>query len=403
MDAGVLILNAGSSSLKFAVFKVGEDAPTFEVVARGQVSGIGSHPAFTATAAATGREIASEHLREIHNHRQAIAHALNWVGENEKTLRLIGIGHRVVHGGPARRRPALITPGLLRELEALCPLAPHHQPHNLAAIRAVAATAPDLPQVACFDTAFHAAQHRVARMLPLPASLRDKGMQRYGFHGLSYEFITQSLPSYNGGSLPQRLIVAHLGNGASLCAIRDGHSVATSMGFSTLDGLLMGTRCGSIDPGVLLHLMREQKMDEKALSQLLYNESGLLGVSGISANMQVLLNSDAPAATEAVELFCYTLVRAIGSMAAALQGVDGLVFTGGIGEHAGRVREQVCAQLGWLGVDFDAAANAAGGSRISSPDSDVKVWVIPTDEELVIAMHTTALVRQQTAPASDSG
>jgi acetate kinase len=240
-------------------------------------------------------------------------------------------------------------------------------------------------------------------MLPLPASLRDQGMQRYGFHGLSYEFITQSLPSYNDGSLPQRLIVAHLGNGASLCAIRDGHSVATSMGFSTLDGLLMGTRCGSIDPGVLLHLMRERKMDEKALSQLLYNESGLLGVSGISADMQVLLNSDAPAATEAVALFCYTLVRAIGSMAAALQGVDGLVFTGGIGEHAGVVREQVCAQLGWLGVDFDAAANAAGVSRISSPDSDIKVWVIPTDEELVIAMHTTALVGQQPAPASDSG
>ena len=401
LDTGALVLNAGSSSLKFAVFKVAAETGTFEAVLRGQVSGIGSTPLFRASAA-TGRDIASTEIGGIGNHRQAIAHALNWASDHAAGLRLIGVGHRVVHGGPDRGRPALVTPELVGELEGLSPLAPHHQPHNLAAIHAVAETAPELPQVACFDTAFHATQSRVARMLPLPASLRAKGLQRYGFHGLSYEFISSAVPSYNDGALPRRLVVAHLGNGASLCAIRDGNSVATSMGFSTLDGLLMGTRCGSIDPGVLLHLMREQNMDESALSHLLYNESGLLGVSGVSADMQVLLNSDRPSAADAVELFCYTLVRAIGSMAATLGGVDALVFTGGIGEHAGVIRERVCAQLEWLGVDFDVTANSAGESRISSPDSDVTVWVIPTNEELVIARHTAAVVRE-TAPLAEEG
>ena len=398
MDTGVLVLNAGSSSLKFAVFEAGDESGRFEAVLRGQVSGIGSSPAFRATSI-SGGATGSIAPGEIGDHRQAIAHALNWIADHAAGLRLIGAGHRVVHGGPDRRRPALVTTELLQELDELSPLAPHHQPHNVAAIRAVADTAPDLPQVACFDTAFHATQGRVARMLPLPASLRAQGLQRYGFHGLSYEFITSAVPSYNDGSLPERLIVAHLGNGASLCAIRDGASVATTMGFSTLDGLLMGTRCGSIDPGVLLHLLREHKMDEKALSDLLYNQSGLLGVSGISADMQVLLNCDQPAAAEAVALFCDTLVRAIGSMAAALGGVDALVFTGGIGEHAGVVRDRVCAQLGWLGVDFDAAANTAGESRISSPVSEVKVWVIPTNEELVITRHTAAVVRESTTLA----
>ena len=400
MDTGVLVLNAGSSSLKFAVFKVAEPQGSFDDALRGQVSGIGSRPVFKATAsdAASGSEAASTAIGQIDNHRQAIDHALCWVGEHADGLRLIGVGHRVVHGGPDRRRPAVVTPELLRELESLSPLAPHHQPHNLAAIRAVAETAPDLPQVACFDTAFHATQSPVARTLPLPGSLREQGLQRYGFHGLSYEYIASAVPAYNAGRLPRRLIVAHLGNGASLCAIRDGESVATSMGFSTLDGLLMGTRCGSIDPGVILHLMREQKMDEKALSHLLYNESGLLGVSGISADMQVLLNSDAPAAAEAVELFCYTLVRSIGSMAAALGGMDALVFTGGIGEHASVVRERVCARLEWLGVDLDSAANATGEVLITSPASDTRVWVIPTNEELVITRHTVDLVGKPVPP-----
>ena len=394
MNTGVLVINAGSSSLKFAVFVAAPGTEEFSVALRGQVSGIGSNPIFSASVLSPARpaDSLSTPVDEIGSHRQAIDHALRWVEAHAAGFRLIGVGHRVVHGGPDRREPALVTPELLQELETLSPLAPHHQPHNLAAIQAAAETDPDLPQVACFDTAFHATQSNLARLLPLPLALRERGLQRYGFHGLSYEFITGALPAHNGGSLPPRLIVAHLGNGASLCAIRDGKSVATSMGFSTLDGLLMGTRCGSIDPGVLLHLMRQHDMDEAALSHLLYDESGLLGVSGISADMQVLLDSREPAAAEAVELFCYTLVRAIGSMAAALGGVDAMVFTGGIGEHAGTIREKVCSQLTWLGVDIDPTANADAGPLISSSASGIKVWVIPTNEELVITRHTVQVI-----------
>ena len=393
-EAGLLVLNAGSSSLKFAVFDIepGGDSPA--VVLRGQVSGIGSKPIFRASVEGRAARGASgpDDVADLHNHQKAIAFVLGWIEEQSVGMTLVGVGHRVVHGGRERDRPALVTPQLLNELDALAPLAPHHQPHNLAAIRAVYATAPKLPQVACFDTAFHACQPEVARRLPLPLHLRDKGLQRYGFHGLSYEYITAAVADHNDGELPERLVVAHLGNGASLCAIRDGHSIASSMGFSTLDGLLMGTRCGTIDPGVLLHLMREEGLGEPELSDLLYNQSGLLGVSGVSPDMQLLLDSDAPAAAEAVELFCYTLVRAIGSMAAALGGVDALVFTGGIGEHAAAVRADVCKELAWLGLDFDAAANDNCNGLLSRPESSLRVWVIPTNEELVIARHTLRLV-----------
>lgn len=299
----------------------------------------------------------------------------------------------VVHGGPERSRPALVDDDLLAELDQLAVLAPPHQPQNLAAIRAVTQSAPGLAQVACFDTAFHASQSALARTLPLPRELRDQGLQRYGFHGLSYEYVTAAVPSINDGRLPERLIVAHLGNGASLCAVRDGKSAATSMGFSTLDGLLMGTRRGGIDPGVLLHLMREQRMDEAALSDLLYNRSGLLGVIGESADMQTLLASDRAGAAEAVALFCCTVARGIGSMAAALQGIDALVFTGGIGEHASPVRQRGGEQLAWLGVNFDVDDNIVGDACSSRPDSAVSVWVIPTSEEQVIARHTLGLVK----------
>ena len=385
---GVLVLNAGSSSLKFAVFRgVPTDGEDGQILFRGQVSGIGSDPAFSAspeTACANlGKSIAT-----VRDHRDAIDFALNWINRCAGDVKLLGVGHRVVHGGPDRRRPALVTPDLLRELDVLSSLAPHHQPHNLAAIRAVAAVAPDLPQVACFDTAFHATQDPLARLLPLPKSLREQGLQRYGFHGLSYEYVASAAPAFNNGCLPGRMIIAHLGNGASLCAVRDGNSVATSMGFSTLDGLLMGTRSGGIDPGALLHLMRVHGMDEAALSGLLYDESGLLGVSGISADMRVLLASRKPEAEQAVDLFVYTLMRAIGSMAAALEGVDALIFTGGIGEHAGEIRRRVCRRLGWLGIDFDPVANEAHGPLISTPGSRVSAWVIPTNEEWVIARHT---------------
>lgn len=394
-DTGVLVLNAGSSSLKFAVFRVAADDGDPSPVLRGQLAGIGSSPVFSARweGDPPARRPESVGLDEVDTHRKAIDHALRWIDAHAGDMPLIGVGHRVVHGGPDRRTPALVSPGLMLRLDALSPLAPHHQPHNLAAMHAVSAVAPDLPQVACFDTAFHAGQSAVARRLPLPAALRDKGLQRYGFHGLSYEYISGAVSAYNGAAMPERLLVAHLGNGASLCAIRNGRSIATSMGFSTLDGLMMGTRSGGIDPGVLLYLMHEEHMDEAALSDLLYNRSGLLGVSGISADMQVLLNSAQPSAAEAVDLFCHTLLREIGAMAAALGGVDALVFTGGIGEHAAVVRARVCEQLGWLGVDFDAAANAAGSSVLTSPQSPARVWVIPTNEELVIARHTVRLVR----------
>jgi acetate kinase len=394
-DTGVLVLNAGSSSLKFAVFRHAGDEENPRSVLRGQISGIGSSPVFSSrveTDQAAGRTTSFD-ISEIDTHQNAIEYALRWIDEIASGMPLVGVGHRVVHGGPDRRRPALVTPELMLELDALSRLAPHHQPHNLAAIRAVSATAPSLPQVACFDTAFHASQSSLARCLPLPGPLRDKGLQRYGFHGLSYEFISSAVPAYNEGDMPERLLVAHLGNGASLCAIRNGESVATTMGFSTLDGLMMGTRSGSIDPGVLLHLMHEEQMDESALSDLLYNRSGLLGVSGISGDMQVLLNSSAPAAAQAIDLFCHTMVSQIGSMAAALGGVDALVFTGGIGEHAAAIRGKVCERLHWLGVDFDPSANETGSSLLTSPGSRVGVWVIPTNEELVIARHTVQLAQ----------
>ena len=393
--SGLLVLNAGSSSLKFAVFGMDDDGGNaLPRLLHGQIAGIDSTPMLRASRVTPdGREQREEAKAEdIDNHQDAIAFALDWIRHQIVDVSLAGAGHRVVHGGRGRRHPALITAELLEEIDALCPLAPHHQPHNLAAIRALQAVAPQLPQVACFDTAFHAGQPEVARRLPLPACLRDKGLQRYGFHGLSYEYIVDALAARHGGAVPGRLIVAHLGNGASVCAVRDGRSVATSMGFSTLDGLLMGTRCGTLDPGVLLHLMREERMGEPELSDLLYNDSGLRGISGISADMRVLLASDDPAAADAVDSFCYTLVRTIGSMAAALEGVDALVFTGGIGEHAAQVRAQICRRLAWLGVDFDEAANAAGDAMLTSPHSRAAVWVVPTNEELVIARHTRRLV-----------
>lgn len=386
MASGILVLNAGSSSLKFAVFRVTDALDEEVIYLRGQVAGIGGKSIFSISENQAG-ECTSTELDNIPSHQSAIDYVLHWIKQNTTDLALIGVGHRVVHGGAKRRLPALVTPELLTELDALSPLAPQHQPHNLAAIRAVAEIAPKLPQVACFDTAFHATQDAIARLLPLPQKLREQGLQRYGFHGLSYEYIVSVLPAYNAGELPQRLLVAHLGNGASLCAIRDGQSIATSMGFSTLDGLLMGSRSGSIDPGVLLHLLHDG-MTPEALSDLLYKQSGLFGVSGISSDMQVLSQSNAAEAKQAIDLFCYTLVRAIGSMAAVLGGVDGIVFTGGIGEHASDVRAQVCQQLAWLGLNFDTQANANDEALISTADSALKAWVVPTNEELIIAKHT---------------
>ncbi len=390
----VLVLNAGSSSLKFAMFDI-TFAPKEPIsILRGQISGIGGKSAFKIHADLTSGSPESISIADTSftDHHSALHGLLEWIDQHTTELTWTGIGHRVVHGGRRRTSPELVTAELMTELDALAPLAPHHQPHNLAAIRELEKQLPGVPQVACFDTAFHAGQSELIRRLPLPARYAERGVMRYGFHGLSYEYITGAVPDHNNGVLPQRLLIAHLGNGASLCAVRDAQSAATTMGFSTLDGLMMGTRSGSIDPGVMLYLMREDGMSETELTDLFYNQCGLLGVSGISADMRTLLESDDPHARQAVALYCHIVVASIGSMVAVLEGLDGLVFTGGVGEHAAQIRMRVCERLTWLGVNLDPVANAENQLCISKPSSTTPVWVIPANEELVIARHTARLI-----------
>jgi acetate kinase len=308
-------------------------------------------------------------------------------------LRIAAVGHRVVHGGEHFAAPVLIDDAILDQLEKLAPLAPLHQPHNIAPIRVISRIAPDIPQVACFDTAFHRTQPPVAQLHALPRDLSATGVKRYGFHGLSYEYIASVLPGIVGDAARGRVVAAHLGNGCSMCAMRDGKSVTTTMGFTALEGLPMGTRSGAIDPGVLLYLLTERGMSVADVSDLLYHRSGLLGVSGVSNDMRKLLASNAREAAEAIELFVYRINRELGSLVAALGGIDALVFTAGIGEHAAPVRARVCESAGWLGIRLDPAANAAGGPRISAADSPVSAWVVPTNEELMIARHTLAGTR----------
>jgi len=386
----VLVLNAGSSSLKLALFEPGSAGADPLLLLRGQIEGIGREPAFrlAGTAPSWARPPGDGRVDAIATHQDAIDLLLDWLGDGPA---LRAAGHRVVHGGARYAEPQRITPELLDSLRRLVPLAPHHQPHNLAAIEAVGRRLPALPQVACFDTAFHAGQPAEAVRFGLPRALHDQGLRRYGFHGLSYEYVVGALPRVSGAPLPRRLTIAHLGNGASLAAVRDGTGCATTMGFSTLDGLIMGTRCGALDPGVILHLLREGH-DLASLTALLYDRSGLLGVSGLSADMRSLTESDAPEAAEAVALFCYRIARELGSLAAALEGLDALVFTGGIGEHAPAVRAAVCARAAWLGVHLDEAANRRGGPLITTADSKVAAWVVPTNEELVIARHCEQLI-----------
>jgi acetate kinase len=301
-----------------------------------------------------------------------------------------------VHGGVAYAEPVLIDEHVLADLTALVPLAPLHQPHNLAAVRAVAATAPEVPQVACFDTAFHRSQPALAQEFALPRALTQKGVRRYGFHGLSYEYIVSALPTVASELVGRKLVIAHLGNGASMCAIDSGRSIATTMSFTPVDGLPMGTRTGALDPGVILYLLDHEHMDARAVERLIYNQSGLLGVSGISSDMRTLLASAAPAAREAVDLFVYRIGRELGSLVAALGGLDGLVFTGGIGEHAAEIRAGACRDAAWLGVLLDVAANDRHGPRISAPGSRIPVFVVPTDENLMIARHTRDLLDRRT-------
>jgi acetate kinase len=399
MIDAILVLNAGSSSLKFSVFR--DTAPP-EAILRGQIEGLHSRPRFVARDA-QGRTVGHEEWPEDARlgHSGAIEFLFRWGrGGSLGDYRIIAAGHRVVHGGVKFTRPAFIDSAALSALKSMVSLAPLHQPHNLAAIEAVAEQAPGLPQVACFDTAFHRTQPAVAQAFGLPRRFTESGVLRYGFHGLSYEYVASVLGEVSATAAAGRTVVAHLGNGASMCALEGGRSVATTMGFTALDGLLMGTRCGTIDPGVLLHLMDEHKLDADALQQLLYHESGLLGVSGVSSDMRALLASSDPRAAEAIDLFVYRIGRELGSLAAALGGLEALVFTGGIGENAAAIRERVCQSAAWLGLELDEAANAQGGPRISRPGSRLSAWVVPTNEELMIALHTKRLLDESFAPPS---
>lgn len=393
MRSAILVLNAGSSSLKFSLCEMRGAA--MQVFLHGAIDGLPSAPHFIAKDT-DGAVVDEQRWTTTMDHDRATAHVLSFALSRVPEDALAAVGHRVVHGGTTFAGPVRVDAAVLAALEALIPLAPLHQPHNLAPIRALQAQAPDLPQVACFDTAFHHDQPPVAQAFALPARITDRGVHRYGFHGLSYESIARRLVDIDPEAARGRAIVLHLGNGASLCAMRGGRSIATSMGFTALDGLPMGTRCGAIDPGVVLHLMDAFGMDVRAVEHLLYHESGLLGVSGISSDMRVLEASADPRAAAAIDLFVYRISREIGSAAAALGGLDALVFTAGIGEHSDRVRESVCRSAEWIGVSLDPAANGAGGPRITLPDSRVRAWVIPTDEEGMIARHTAEVLGMDT-------
>ena len=384
------VINAGSSSIKCALYALKPDAG-LQLLASGEIDAIGSAPHFAAKDG-EGRQLAIRTWDGDEPYGQMLEHLLDWIEEQAGPERLIAVGHRVVHGGLAYAAPQRVTPAVMAELRAAIALAPLHQPHNLAPIDALTKRHPHLPQVACFDTAFHATNSAVARMYGLPYALSEQGLRRFGFHGLSYEFIAGELERLDPGAAHGRTVVAHLGSGASLCALVNGKSVATTMGMSALDGLVMGTRCGELDPGVVLYLLRETGMRAEEIETMLYQQSGLLGVSGISADMHALLASADERARTAVELFVYRAAREIGSMAAAAGGIDALVFTAGIGEHAAQVRTRICEQSAWLGVRLDLQANAAGAGKISAPDSAVAVWVIATDEQLMVARHTLALV-----------
>jgi len=384
------VLNAGSSSIKFAVRSVDANR---SLQIRGQIEGIGVAPRLVLKDA--GGTVLDEQQWEAaaFDHTDATQEIVGVVNSRFGKGGLASVGHRVVHGGARLAAPRRVDAALVAELQALVPLAPLHQPHNLAPIQTILKTAPDLPQVACFDTAFHATQPMLARRYALPRPFHDEGVMRYGFHGLSYEYVSRRLREMAPRLAAGKVVIAHLGNGASLCAVRDGKSVATTMGFTAVEGLVMGTRCGSIDPGVLLYLMDEHRMSPRDVEKLIYKQSGLLGVSGISPDMRTLRDSREPAAAEAIALFAYRVQREIGSMAAALDGLDGLVFTAGIGENDAAIRSEIIAGCGWLGLELDATRNTgATPGRISSDDSPGEVWVVPTDEESMIAEHTIQLL-----------
>jgi len=381
------VINAGSSSLKFSIYE-GEKR-----LLAANIDGIGVRPIAIATDA-NGDPIAPpDFARSVPaSPSEVLPTILPWARRHLGTRRLTALGHRVVHGGIRHSEPARVTPELLAELEELVPLAPLHEPHNLAPIRTAMEINPELPQVACFDTAFHRTAPELEQAFALPYTLYDEGVRRYGFHGLSYEYIASVLPERAPEIAEGRVIVAHLGNGCSACAMQARRSIATTMGFTALDGIPMGTRCGALDPGVLLHLLQQKAMTADALVDLLYRRSGMLGLSGVSSDFRELLASGEPRARFAIDFFCYNIARHIGSLAAALGGLDGLVFTAGVGENAAAIRNKICEACAWLGLELDAAANNQHQTRISTPNSRVAAFVIRTDENLMIARHARALI-----------
>jgi acetate kinase len=389
MDDYALVLNAGSSSLKFCVFER-PPGDAWHLEARGQIEGIGTTPRLSVKDA-NDQSLAKQDVKVADGHEAVEALAV-WLRSQYGGSRVLGVGHRVVHGGAQFKGPTVINEHVLDELRKLIPLAPLHQPYNLAAIEAVTQRLPSVPQVACFDTSFHRGQPPVAELIPLPRELRQKGLQRYGFHGLSYEYIASVLPQVAPDVARGRVIVAHLGSGASMCALKEGKSVDSSLGFTALDGLCMGTRPGSIDPGVVLHLAQGLNFSPKDIETLLYKKSGLLGISGISNDMRDLLGRNEPEARLAVDYFVYRAAKEIGALAAVLGGLDALVFTAGIGENSAEVRQRICESSAWLGIELDQAANTERLSKISTSRSKVSVWVIPTNEELMIARHTGLLL-----------
>ena len=389
MDDYALVLNAGSSSLKFCVFER-PPGESWHLEARGQVEGIGTSPRLRVKNA-VGESIADQHAAASDG-REALNALAGWLRSKYGGSRVLGVGHRVVHGGARFHGPTILNTEVMRELYQLVPLAPLHQPHNLAAIEAVYERLPGIPQVACFDTSFHRGQPAVAELVPLPRELRQQGLQRYGFHGLSYEYIASVLPQAAPEIARGRIIVAHLGSGSSLCALRDGKSLDSTLGFTALDGLCMGTRPGSLDPGVVLHLFQGLNLTTKEVETLLYKKSGLLGISGISNDMRDLLGRSEPLARLAVDYFVYRIAKEIGALTAVLGGIDALVFTAGIGENSPEIRQRICASSAWLGIELDDVANSKGLPKISNARSGPSVWVIPTNEELMIARHTGALL-----------
>ena len=394
MAKTIAVLNAGSSSIKFSLFVISDNQE--ELLVRGQIEGIYTIPRFIAKDR-DGSVLAEKSWPEGTKlgHDGALDHLLAYVREEFSGHQLLGVGHRVVHGGLDYTQPVRMNPEVLATLERLIPLVPLHQPHNLAPIRLLLERRPELPQVACFDTSFHRTNPQIAQLYALPLEYADAGVIRYGFHGLSYEYIASVLPQFDARAASGKTVVLHLGNGASMCALENGRSMTNTMGFSGVEGLPMGTRSGALDPGVLLYLIQDRGMDAHAIEKLIYTQSGLLGISGISSDMRILLSSGEPRARLAIDLFLYRIRREMGSLTAALSGIDAIVFTGGIGENAAPIRERICRDNSWLGLVFDADANERGGPCISTAGSRVQAWVIPTNEELMIARHTRRVLGKE--------